>query len=271
MQVYLTGGDTVGKQAVIGMDAGSTSIKLTFYDGERMRHWLTPAGWAPKRAAQALLDQVLAEEGMTDDAIRGIIGTGYGRIALPFLSKTVTEIACHAKGAVILRPGTRTVIDIGGQDAKAIELSAEGKVTNFIMNDKCAAGTGKFLEVASRALGLDIHEFGELHAEDAGQTCRISSMCAVFAETEIVSLLNQGVPRTAIINALHQAVASRVAVMAARINLRGPIFLSGGVASNNKLVAALAEALNHEIESHELAPYAGAIGAAALAWEQFVL
>lgn len=260
----------MNQETVIGIDAGSTSIKLTLYNGRRMRHWMIPAGWAPKKAAQNLLAQVLAEEELIMEDIRGIVGTGYGRISLPFLSKTMTEIACHAKGAVFLRPGIRTVIDIGGQDAKAIQVSEDGKVTDFIMNDKCAAGTGKFIELAARALGLDVHELAGFHEENTGQPCRMTSMCAVFAETEIITLLNQGFSRTAIVEAMHHSIASRIAGMAARIRPVGPIFLSGGVAGNQQLVAALARELKSKVEVHELAPYVGAIGAAILAWENYV-
>jgi predicted CoA-substrate-specific enzyme activase len=255
--------------AVIGIDAGSTSIKLTLYNGRYMRHWMIPAGWAPKKAAQSLIDQVLAEEELTAEDIKGIVGTGYGRISLPFLSKTMTEIACHAKGAVFLRPGIRTVIDIGGQDAKAIQISQDGKVTDFIMNDKCAAGTGKFIELAARALGLDVHELADFREEDCGQSCRMTSMCAVFAETEIITLLNQGFSRTAIIDAMHHAIASRIAGMAARIDLAGPIFLSGGLAGNKKLVMALEREWKAKVEVHELALYVGAIGAAVEAWDHY--
>lgn len=258
-------------KTVIGIDAGSTSIKLTLYDGQRMRHWMMPAGWAPKKAAQSLLDQALAEEQLIMEDIRGIVGTGYGRISLPFLSKTMTEIACHAKGAAFLRPGIRTVIDIGGQDAKAIRVSEDGKVTDFIMNDKCAAGTGKFIELAARALGFDVYELAEYDEAGAGQACRMTSMCAVFAETEIVTLLNQGFSRSAIIDAMHKSIASRIAVMAARVTVTSPIFLSGGVAGNQKLVAALEKELRSEVEVHELAPFAGSVGAALLAWENYAV
>lgn len=264
-------GEKVKKQIVLGVDAGSTSIKLTLYNGQHMRHWMIPAGWAPKNAAKSLVDQVFAAEALSMEDISGIVGTGYGRIALPFLSKTVTEIACHAKGAVFLRPGIRTVIDIGGQDAKAIAVSEDGKVMDFIMNDKCAAGTGKFIELAARALGLDVNELADIQEEDAGQSCRMTSMCAVFAETEIITLLNQGFSRMAIINAMHHAIASRVAGMAARIQPVSPIFLSGGVAGNKKLVAALECELQAKVEVHELAPYVGAIGAAVLAWENYAV
>lgn len=261
----------MNKHVVIGIDAGSTSIKLTLYNGQLMRHWMVSAGWAPKKAAQDLLDRVLAEEELSIRDIRGIVGTGYGRISLPFLSKTMTEIACHAKGAVFLCPGIRTVIDIGGQDAKAIQISPDGRVTDFIMNDKCAAGTGKFIELAARTLGLDVHELADFHEEaDTGQACRMTSMCAVFAETEIITLLNQGISRTAIVDAMHHATASRIAGMAARIHCVPPVFLSGGLAGNRKLVAALESELQSVVEVHELAPYVGAVGAAVLAWEDYV-
>lgn len=232
-----------------------------------MRHWMTPAGWAPKLAAQNLFCQVLAEAELAQGDVRSIVGTGYGRVALPFLSRTATEIACHAKGAVFLRPGVRTVIDIGGQDAKAVQISESGKVTDFIMNDKCAAGTGKFLELAARALGFDVHELSLLQEDDAAKPCKMTSMCAVFAETEIITLLNQGFSRAAIVDAMHSAVASRVAAMAARIELRPPIFLSGGVSGNHRLVAALEREFKSRVEVHEAAPYVGSIGAAVFAWE----
>ncbi len=251
------------EKIVIGIDAGSSAIKLSLYDGTRMEHALCPAGWNPKEQAAALVQSVLGSR--AEPAC--IVGTGYGRLNLPFITKAMTEITCHGRGACYLLPGTATVIDIGGQDAKAIRVDAQGKVQDFVMNDKCAAGTGRFLQVTANALGLDIAEIGSLPAVPAGEACTINSMCTVFAESEVIGLLNKGVSRQAIINALYTSIAGRVAVMAAAIQPTPPVAFTGGLARNQALLHELIEKLGYPVVTHSDAVFAGSIGAALFAWE----
>jgi predicted CoA-substrate-specific enzyme activase len=258
------------RPVVCGIDAGSTSIKITIFDGEKTRNWLAPAGWSPKEAAVSLLGRALQDQCLQFKDIKYFVGTGYGRVALSFLSKTMTEIACHAKGAVHLRPGVRTVIDVGGQDAKAIHISEAAKVSEFIMNDKCAAGTGKFLEVTAHALGMDITEFSRYSPEQGQPPCQVTSMCAVFAESEVITLLNRGYEREAIVKGLYKSIASRIVTMAARVNPTSPVVFTGGVSRNAMMRFMLEEELGCKVEVPEDAVFAGSIGAAIFAWEDYL-
>ena len=175
---------------VAGVDVGSVAAKAVILDeltNNVLAHALVPTGWNPRQAGEDALDWACAQAGVDRPALTRVTGTGYGRIALPFADKTVTEITCHALGAVHLFPGTGVVLDIGGQDSKAIAVDADGSVQDFVMNDKSAAGTGRFLQVLSGILGMDVQALDE--AAGRGKPADISSMCAVFAETEIVGLL----------------------------------------------------------------------------------
>ncbi|QDR79403.1 acyl-CoA dehydratase activase [Sporomusa termitida] len=250
---------------VAGIDAGSSAIKLTLYDGKTMANSLCPAGWAPQEQAAGLLAAALAGKSPAQAAY--IVGTGYGRLGLPFVTKAMTEITCHARGAGYLLPAARTVIDIGGQDAKAIRVDEAGKVEDFVMNDKCAAGTGRFLQVMAQALGLAIADIGAIEADPDGPACRINSMCTVFAESEVIGLVNRGVPREAIIAALHTSIANRVAVMAAAIQPLPPVAFTGGVSQNQALRRQLALRLGLSVITTGQAIFAGSIGAALYAWE----
>ena len=212
-----------------------------------------------------LLDRTAREWGLVPDRLDGVVGTGYGRNSLAFAGWTVTEITCHGRGSAHLQPGVRTVIDIGGQDAKAIRVDSQGRVTDFVMNDKCAAGTGRFLQTMAQALGLDVAELSKTAAppEDA---CAINAMCTVFAESEVIGLLNRGSSRASIVAGLHRSVANRVGAMAARIVPEGPVALTGGVAENGHLRQELAAVLGLEVLTPQDAVFAGSVGAALLAW-----
>ncbi len=164
---------------------------------------------------------------MTAREIVRIVATGYGRKSVAIADKAVTEIMCHAAGARFLDPSVRSLIDIGGQDSKAVVMDENGRVTNFAMNDKCAAGTGRFLEVMARALEADLDEFGELSLK-AERPAKISSLCTVFAESEVISLIAKGETRENIIAGIHEAIASRVSAMASRIGLAAPVMMTGG-------------------------------------------
>lgn len=255
------------KNAIVaGIDAGSTIIKVALYDGERLDCWQRPAGWNPQEEAAGLLSAAAAAWNIRTEELAFIIGTGYGRVSLPFPTKSLTEISCHARGAVFLSPGVRTVIDIGGQDAKAIILDETGKVSDFVMNDKCAAGTGRFLQVMAHALDLNIAEIARM-SFNGEAACKINSMCTVFAESEVIGLLNRGHCRHAIMAGLYRSIASRVAAMAARLSPSPPLLLTGGLSQHAYLGCALQEELNVSVSIPARAVYAGAIGAALLAWE----
>lgn len=251
---------------VAGIDAGSTAIKLVLYDGVHMGHWLCQAGWNPSEETHKLLAMAMREWQIQGADIGLIYGTGYGRICLPYLNKAITEITCHACGAAFLHPGARTVIDIGGQDAKAINLDIHGSVSDFVMNDKCAAGTGRFLQVMAHALGLNLAELAT-QSMSLETACKINAMCTVFAESEVIGLINQGHSPSMIMAGIYQSIAKRVSVMAARINLRAPIVFSGGVAQHATMREALEAELKSPIHVSDAAIYTGAIGAARLAWE----
>jgi (R)-2-hydroxyacyl-CoA dehydratese activating ATPase len=254
------------KQIVVaGIDAGSSAIKLSLYDGTKMENVSCPSGWNPKEQAASLLAAALAKQAVSTPAY--LVGTGYGRSNLPFVTKAMTEITCHARGAAYLLPEAKTVIDIGGQDAKAIRIEGNGKVQDFVMNDKCAAGTGRFLQVMANALGLDVAEIGYIEAGAGSQECTINSMCTVFAESEVIGLVNRGVAREDIIAALYTSIANRVAAMAAAVQPVSPVAFTGGVAQNQALRRKLAARLGLEVITHEQAIFAGSIGAALYAWD----
>jgi predicted CoA-substrate-specific enzyme activase len=205
------------------------------------------------------------ESGIDRNSIERIIATGYGRNSVPFAHRAMTEIICHGAGAYFLNKKVRTIIDVGGQDSKAISLDENGKVKDFVMNDKCAAGTGRFLEVMARALESDLDDFGSISLR-ADNPARISSICTVFAESEVISLISKGETRENIIAGINESVASRVAAMAKRIGVIPPIMMTGGVAKNIGVVRALEEKLGTAITvSQETAQINGALGAAVLA------
>ncbi|SDF16479.1 acyl-CoA dehydratase activase [Sporomusa acidovorans] len=254
------------KQTVVaGIDAGSSAIKLSLYDGVRVTSVSCPSGWNPREQAAALLKSALAQQEVAAPVC--MVGTGYGRFNLPFVTKAMTEITCHARGAAYLLPEAKTVIDIGGQDAKAIRIDGQGKVQDFVMNDKCAAGTGRFLQVTANALGLDVAEIGRIDTKAASSECTINSMCTVFAESEVIGLVNRGIAREAIIAALYVSIANRVAAMAAGIQPAPPAAFTGGLAQNQALRTELATRLGLPVITHDQAVFAGSIGAALFAWD----
>ena len=222
------------------------------------------AGWAVLLEAR----EAAAPAGSTElPPLAGVIATGYGRHAFPGAGAAVTEITCHARGSVELVPGVRTVIDVGGQDFKVIAVGPQGRVLDFVMNDKCAAGTGRFLEVMARALEVPLDEFGPLSLQ-ARAPAEVSNTCTVFAESEVISLRASRRPKEDIIAGIHKAMARRIAGLARRVELGPPIVMTGGAARNIGLVRAIETELAVELVVPELAPYAGALGAALLAMER---
>ncbi len=251
-----------------GIDVGSLSTDVVIYHSDKgmLSYSIVPTGVNGRRAAETALEQALLSAGVSFGQVQASVATGYGRINIEFADKRVTEITCHARGIFYLYPSARTVIDIGGQDSKAIRLNSAGKVLDFVMNDKCAAGTGRFLEVMAGALEVDLAEMAEL-SEKTAASVPISSMCTVFAESEVVSLLAAGNAREQIIRGLHEAIADRTAGMVHRVGLEAPVAMTGGVAKNRGVVRALERKLGCPIHVPPEPQIAGALGAALLAAE----
>ncbi|HWR67603.1 MAG TPA: acyl-CoA dehydratase activase [Desulfomonilia bacterium] len=248
-----------------GIDIGSITAKAAIMDnGAVLGTRVIFTGYNVEIASRKVYDELLAELGMPGSAVKKIISTGYGRNSVPFAHKAMTEIICHGTGAHFLRNDIRTVIDVGGQDSKAMVVDGSGMVRDFVMNDKCAAGTGRFLEVMARALEVNLDDFGAQSLK-AANASRISSICTVFAESEVISLISKGESRENIIAGIHDSVASRVYAMAQRIKASAPIMMTGGVAKNIGVVRALEKKFNTAIEVNEYAQVNGAIGAAVLA------
>jgi len=249
-----------------GVDVGSLATKsVVVADGHIVGQSLIPTGTNSERNGLAALEKALENANLTKDDLKYTVATGYGRISATYASKTVTEITCHAKGAYFLHPTTRTIIDIGGQDCKAIKLDNNGNVADFAMNDKCAAGTGRFLEVISNVLKVRLEDLGPLSLK-AEKIVPISSTCAVFAESETVSLLARGETTENIIKGIHYAISNRIAGMASRIGVESDVLFSGGVAKNIGMRSALGEVLNVKINVPEFDPQlVGALGAALIA------
>lgn len=248
-----------------GIDIGSTMTKIVIMDDEINSQVIGPTGAEHRHLANKVMEEALSKAGIAFDELTYVVATGYGRINVPFADKQITEITCHAKGVSSIFPSARTVIDIGGQDAKGIKI-AGGKVVNFVMNDKCAAGTGRFLEVIADALGLKLKEMGELSLQSK-EKVRISSTCTIFAEQEVVSKIADGVPIEDILAGLHEAIASRVFHMAEKMKIEKDVAMTGGVAMNVGMVKALEDQLGFPVLIAREPLLTGAIGAAILGKE----
>lgn len=256
-----------------GVDVGAATAKTVILeDGEILGYAVRPTGHDVKLAANEVTEEALEKAGLSTsiDDIDYVISTGYGRNAVTFANKAVTEIICHAKGANFMIPSTRAIIDIGGQDSKAIEVSPEGNVADFVMNDKCAAGTGRFLEVMAEVLEVgSVDKMGPISLESKAP-CHISSTCTIFAETEVVSLRAEGRNRTDMIAGVHKSVASRVAVMASRLTFKPDVIFTGGVAKNIGVKKSLEEEIGMPILVPDEPQIIGALGAALRAKEEFI-
>lgn len=251
-----------------GVDIGSTTAKcVVIVEDKIVTGPILPTGANPSKAGEKVLKETLIKLENPHAEKKYIVATGYGRINAPFADITVTEISCHGRGARYLDPNIHTVIDIGGQDFKAIALGDGGKIIDFALNDKCAAGTGRFLEFASRlVLEVSLEEMGELSMK-AKNPAEISSTCTVFALTEIVSLLAEGTTKEDVIAGLHNAISQRVAVMAKKVGLKPIVMLTGGVSKNLGLKKALSKELSIDVHTPEkIDPQlVGALGAAIIA------
>ena len=251
---------------VAGIDSGSTSTDVVIMNGNRkiVASAIIPTRGSASASAERSLQEALDQAGIPRKSIAAVVATGYGRDAIGSTDSSVTEITCHAKGAHYLNPQVRTIVDIGGQDSKAIAIDERGNVTSFAMNDKCAAGTGRFLEMMARTLGVDLPDMSVLAAKSSHATS-ISSTCSVFAESEVVSLVANDTPLPDIVAGLNRSVARRTAALAKRVGVHDVCMMTGGVAKNEGVVRAIEEALGHALVVDDRAQLAGAIGAALFA------
>lgn len=245
----------------VGVDIGSTAAKVAVRKNkELLSTFVLPSGWNSKETASLILSK-LERDGITINNAK-FVATGYGRVSVPFANKVVTEITCHGLGSSYFLDGDYTVIDIGGQDTKVISI-LEGRVNDFTMNDKCSAGTGKFIEIMANRLGLTIDELLTLSKD--GKNTSITSMCTVFAESEVIGLIGQGKEQADIAYGIVDSVATKVKSLCSRHGSSKRYFLSGGFSNNENMVSSLEKKLDIGISSHELGRFTGAIGAAMIA------
>ena len=251
-----------------GIDIGSTMTKVVILDSEGYIYSVVkgPTGPEHRRLAYEVLQKGMRQAELCPDNIVCIVATGYGRMNVPFADFQITELSCHACGVARLFPNAQTAIDIGGQDSKCMKIR-QGKLVDFVMNDKCAAGTGRFLEITAATLGVRLDEIGPLSLKSAHPRS-MSNMCTIFAQQELVAGLSEGAGVEDILAGLHSALSSRIAAMAKRLRIEPEVVLTGGVAKNAGVVAAMRNILKTEIHVPEEPLITGALGAALFAREQ---
>lgn len=249
-----------------GIDIGSISTEMAVVDSKKsiLASSIFLTGSNIKKVIEQSLNKVLKDAKINREELKYIVATGYGRLSVDFADREITEITCHAVGAHFLYPKTRTVIDIGGQDSKVIALDENGKVIDFIMNDKCAAGTGRFLEVMAHALETKIEELGPLSLQ-SHNVLRISSMCTVFTESEVVSRIAEGCSREDIASGIHRAIVDRILTMAHKVGTNNEVTLTGGVSKNIGVIEMIKSRISKEINVPSDPQIIGALGAAILA------
>ncbi len=252
-----------------GCDIGSTTGKAVLLRNGSMAASITvPCLARPEKTAALVMEDVVKQAGLSSiDDVSYLIGTGYGRVRIPFASDNISEITCHARGASWLTPSVKTVIDVGGQDCKVIGINKNGRVREFMMNDKCAAGTGRFFEAMGRVLHLDIEEISSLSLE-SNSPAAVTSQCSVFAESEVITLLNDGIALADITAGINAAIAARLVSLVRRVGVVEDVAVTGGCAKNAGLIKCLEQKLKTKITPLPEDPQiVGAIGAAVLARE----
>ena len=252
----------------LGIDIGSAATKaVILLDGRIIVATDKIGAGTGSSASVKLLDEILEKASLKRGDISRLVATGYGRARYEAADKQISELTCHAKGVAFLVPGVHTIIDIGGQDAKTIELNDKGQMINFVMNEKCAAGTGRFLEVMATILETTVDKLQDFDAQSTKEVT-ISSTCTVFAESEVISQLSNGESREDIVRAIHKSVAKRACGLAKRVGIRERVAMTGGVAQNAGIIRAMQEELKTQIIIPENPQMAGALGAAICAWEE---
>jgi len=245
-----------------------TKVVLMDKTGNLLSTVKGPTGPEHRQLANEVMRHTLEQASLGIDDISYIVATGYGRLNVPFADCQITELSCHARGVYSLFPNVRTAIDIGGQDAKCMKID-NGKLTTFVMNDKCAAGTGRFLEVTAATLGIRLEDMGDVSLK-AARKVQISNLCTIFAQQEVVALLSRGEKLENIVAGLHDALASRVAALARRLGIEPDLVLTGGVVKNTGMVKAMKDSLHCELFVPEEPLITGALGAAILAKETYM-
>jgi predicted CoA-substrate-specific enzyme activase len=249
-----------------GIDVGSTMTKAVILNQGIIASIIGPTGPEQRRLANKVMEEALKQATLSLKAITYIVSTGYGRINVPFADKQFTEITCHAKGIIHLFPKTKTIIDIGGQDVKGIKIDSAGKVVDFVMNDKCAAGSGRFIEAFADALGVPLDQVGDLSLQSKSPA-KISNICTVWAQQEVTASLAQGIAISDLLAGVHYSLADRICRMVNRLRVEEAVIVTGGGAKNRGLLKALSEQLGHKIVVPEEPLITGALGAALLGKE----
>lgn len=251
-----------GTMYVMGVDSGSTSTNAVIMDQDRnMKAFaVVRTGAKSGESANKILKEILDKAGLKREDIAWIVSTGYGRVSIPFADETVTEISCHGRGAHYFNPKIRTILDIGGQDSKGIKLSEEGEVIDFVMNDKCAAGTGRFLEMIARSLEIEIQDLGPI-ALQSTEDIEITSMCSVFAESEVISLIANNKEKADIANGICRSIANKSYSLLKRVGMEGDYMMTGGVAKNEGVVRAVEEKIGAKLYICPEPEIVGATGA----------
>ena len=254
---------------VAGVDIGSmTSKALLIGNGEIMGWKFILTSADPVESASQVMSLVLTDCGLSQSDVTYIVGTGYGRVNVPFANATVTELSCHARGSHWSFPQVRTILDMGGQDCKAIRCDEKGRLANFAMNDKCAAGTGRYLERVAATLNLKLDEIGPLSLQPVDEALTVSDFCAVFAERDIVRLMREGKNINDILAAAHQAITNRVCALLARVDIERELCVSGGIAKNIGVVTRLEQRLGLKASVAPEPQIVGALGAALFATDR---
>lgn len=252
----------------LGIDVGSSSSKAVILeDGKTITAQRVVEIGTGSSGPEKVLDEVFKEANLTVDDMANIISTGYGRFNVEYAKGEISEITCHAKGALFEIPGTTTILDIGGQDVKAIKLNGQGMVMQFAMNDKCAAGTGRFLDVMSKVLEIPMSEMGDWYFKSKNPA-PVSSTCTVFAESEVISLLAKKIPKEDIVAGVHRSIASKASALVRRVGVDGTLTMTGGVARDLGVVDAISRELGVEVKVAAHPQAVGALGAALLAYEK---
>jgi len=248
--------------SIAGIDMGAQSVKVVIVeDGKIKGRGIVPTGFEPLESAQKALDKAIKEAGITREDVKQIIATGAGRKSVSFADRSITEVTADAKGVTSLHPSVRTIVDIGAEEARGISCDAQGRVLDFAKNDKCAAGAGAFVESMARALEIKVPEMIQLSLKST-QDAPINATCAVFAESEVVSLIHSKIEKADIAHAVHDAIASRVSSMVRRIPIENDVALIGGVANNVAIVDVMKKHLGTELVIPDKPEFVSALGAA---------
>jgi len=251
-----------------GVDIGSLTGKtLILRDGSILDWSLVSTGYDSVETASRATAEALEKAGLSLSQLNYVVATGYGRVIVPFANKDMSEISCHAKGAVWLHPGVRTIVDMGGQDCKAIRCDANGNIVDFAMNDKCAAGAGRYLEIIAQLLGMPLEKIGEFSFDFTGEALAISSMCTVFARSEILRAIRQGTTRNNVLAGAHEALVTRIDGLLRRVGIEKELMVTGGSAKNTGIIRRLEQRTGLQAKTTFEPQIVGAIGAALFAQE----